>query len=78
MAKRNDDRPKIGNLTTRILVSIRDEIQGLNRRVESGFSGVNDRLDQTNERLDNLRDLAGERIRDLDARLRILEARVLG
>ena len=78
MAKSKGDPPKGTDLTTRVLLSIRDEIQRLGDRMETGFAAVNDRLDQTNARLDNLRDIAGDTIRELEARIRILEARVLG
>jgi cell division protein FtsB len=90
--------PRVGDLTTRVLISIRDGIETLAERLESGFAGVNERLDQTNlrldqtndrldqtndrldqtiARLDNLRDIAGEKYRELDARIRVLEARLL-
>jgi hypothetical protein len=92
MAKGKGGPPKVGDLSTRILVGIRDELHRLNARVDVGFAGLNDRLDQTNgrldetnarldrtiSRLDNLRDVAGDTIRELEARIRILEARVLG
>ena len=108
---------KVLDLTTRVLIEIRDEVRRTNERLETGFGQVNSRLDQTNERidqtnerigqtnerldqtnerldvtnerldqtikrldvtnarLDNLRDIAGDRYRELDARVRVLEAR---
>lgn len=68
---------KMGTEMLDVLVGIRDEIKGLRgdtnarfaaleKRVEGGFAGVN-------ARLDNLRDIAGEKYRDLDARVRVLE-----
>jgi hypothetical protein len=41
-----------------------------------GFTGLNERIDQTNERLDNLRDLAGGLYRGLERRVGDLERRV--
>jgi hypothetical protein len=74
---------RVGDLTTRVLIEIREEMRGMrdelrvtNERLETGFAEVNAKLDQTNARLENLRDLAGDRYRELDARIRALEARL--
>ena len=75
-------RKKVVDLTTRVLIEIRDEVRRTNARLDEGFSEVNARIDQTNvrlgqtnARLDNLIDVAGDRYRDLDARVRKLEER---
>ena len=100
MATKKGGNGKVLDLTTRVLIEIRDEARRTNERLdqtnarldetnarldetnvrlETGFAQVNSRLEigfgQVNSRLDNLRDIAGERYRDLDARVRVLEAR---
>ena len=59
---------KVLDLTTQVLIDIRDELR-------RGFGDVNSRLDDVTSRLDNLRDIARDRYRELDARIRILESR---
>lgn len=80
---------RVGDLTTRVLIDIRDGIRTLTERVDDGFAQVDARLaqvdarlaevtariDQTNSRLDNLIGVSGDRWRDLDARVRKLEKR---
>ena len=41
----------------------------------AGFAGVHERLERVDARLVGIRDLAGERLRDHEARIRALEAR---
>ena len=73
---------KVVDVTVRILTQIRDEIRGLReefvelrgefvelrRETREGLAAVN-------ARLENLRDLAGDRYRSLDSRVRVLEER---
>jgi hypothetical protein len=77
---------------TRVLISIRDEIRDLEGEVHDVKDGLRDLttevrdlksevrtgLSEVNARLENLRGIAGDRYRDLDLRIRVLEARVLG
>ena len=82
MATKRRSNGNVLDLTTRVLIEIRDEVRRTNERLVTGFAEVNERLDQTNARLDqtnarldNLRDIAGDRYRELDARVRALEAK---
>jgi len=44
------------DITTRVLISIRDEIRQTNRRLEQLREETNQHLDQTNQRLEQLRE----------------------
>jgi hypothetical protein len=68
-------RGEVLDLTTRILIEIRDEVRGTNERVDALATRVDTGFAQINARLENLIDIAGDRYRDLDARVRALEAR---
>jgi hypothetical protein len=48
----------------------------LEQATTSGFSAVNERLDRTNTRLDDVLLIAGERSRDLEARVISVEERL--
>jgi hypothetical protein len=63
------------SLTTRVLIEIRDEIRQTNarldvlsQRVERGFELTNERLEQTNARIDRVRTELKEEIRDVNLR----------
>jgi hypothetical protein len=42
----------MADLTTQILIEIRDEIRATNQRLDQVASGLNSRIDKTNTRLD--------------------------
>ncbi len=63
MATKNED------LTTTVLIQIRDQL----RSMQTDLAG---RIDVTNSRLDNLRDFMGDVARDQRARVERLEQRV--
>jgi uncharacterized protein YoxC len=103
MATKKKGGGEVLDLSTRILIEIRDEIRGTNERVDSlsrRVDGLTSRVDglttrvdtlttrldafsntvetgfaKVNARLDNFLELVGDRYRDLDARVRALEAR---
>ena len=66
---------KVLDLTTHVLIEIRDELRRGFAAVDGRFAEVNTRLDEVTARLDNVRDFAGDRYRDLDTRVRVLESR---
>ena len=86
MAAKKQGGGKVLDLTTRILIEIRDDVRNTNTRLDALTAEVhqtNARLDaltmevqRTNGRLENLRDIAGDRYRELDARIRVLEERL--
>ena len=67
---------EVHDITVDILKEIRDQLRTVNERLEAGFKSMNTRLDTVTARLDNLRDLAGDRYRDHEERLSALEHEV--
>jgi hypothetical protein len=60
------------DLTTQILIEIRDEIRATNQRLDQVASGLNSRIDKTNTRLDE----SNTRLDRLERRQVEAEARV--
>jgi hypothetical protein len=60
----------MADITTEILIEIRDEIRATNQRLDSVAAGLGTRIDETNTRLDRL-----ER-RQVDAEIRVSTALV--
>jgi hypothetical protein len=80
MATRKGGNGKDADVTVSLLTSIRDEIKMGFVAMGEQLSGVNGRLDKlevrmerVEVRLDNIRDLAGDKYRDLERRIAALE-----
>jgi hypothetical protein len=59
-----------------VLLRIETGMAALEQATTSGFASVNQRLDRTNARLDNVLLIAGERSRELEARVISVEERL--
>ncbi|HEY4221213.1 MAG TPA: hypothetical protein VGO62_07715 [Myxococcota bacterium] len=66
----------VQDITTAILIDIRDELRGGFARLDARLDQTNSRLDQTNSRLDNLIETVGGVTRGHSDRIGALERRV--